>query len=153
MELVASALQEAADSGDAKGAGAGDVQDANASDIQATSSSDVPVLAGFALKTFSKREVVQQYGVMVMGLGLLFLGMDQMSAATSPLRTFQPFIDFMARLDNPFLAIVVGAGFTALVQSSSATTGIVIMLASQGFLSLEAGIAVAIGANIGTCFQ
>lgn len=110
------------------------------------------VAAGFAFRTFSRKEIVQHYGVMILGLGMLFLGLDQMSAATNPLRTFQPFIEFMARLDNPFLGIVVGAGFTVLVQSSAATTGIVIMLASQGFLSLEAGIAVAIGANIGTCF-
>jgi phosphate:Na+ symporter len=87
-----------------------------------------------------------------MGLGLLFLGMDQMSNATDPLRTYDPFIDLMAKTDNPLWGILLGAGLTALVQSSSATTGIVIMLASQGFLSLEGGIALAIGANIGTCF-
>ena len=89
---------------------------------------------------------------MVMGLGLLFLGMEQMSAATSPLRTYEPFIEIMSRIDNPLPGIALGAVFTALVQSSSATTGIVIMLASQGFLSLEGGIALAIGANVGTCF-
>jgi len=110
------------------------------------------VAAGFGLFAFSKKDVFRQYGAMLIGLGLLFLGMDQMSAATAPLRTFEPFIEFMRRMDHPLWGIVLGAGFTALVQSSSATTGIVIMLASQGFLSLEAGIALAIGANIGTCF-
>lgn len=109
------------------------------------------VAAGFGLWTFPRRDVTRQYGAMVMGLGLLFLGMDQMSVATTPLRTYQPFIGLMAQMDNPLLAILLGGVFTALVQSSSATTGVVIMLASQGFLSLEAGIALAIGANVGTC--
>jgi phosphate:Na+ symporter len=109
------------------------------------------VAAGFAIWSFPRREVVRQYGAMIMGLGLLFLGMDQMSVATTPLRSYEPFIELMARMDNPLLGILLGAAFTALVQSSSATTGIVIMLASQGFLSLEGGIALAIGANVGTC--
>jgi phosphate:Na+ symporter len=109
------------------------------------------VALGFGLWSFSKRETVQHCGTMLLGLGLLFLGMDQMSAATDPLRTYDPFIDLMRRMANPLFGMFVGAAFTALVQSSSATTGIVIMLASQGFLSLEAGIALAIGANIGTC--
>jgi phosphate:Na+ symporter len=110
------------------------------------------VAAGFGFWTFPRRDVVRQYGAIIMGLGLLFLGMDQMSSATNPLRTYEPFIELMARMDDPLLAILLGAAFTALFQSSSATTGIVIMLASQGFLSLEGGIALAIGANIGTCF-
>jgi phosphate:Na+ symporter len=110
------------------------------------------VAAGFGFWAFPRRDVVRQYGAMIMGLGLLFLGMEQMSAATNPLRTYEPFIDLMARMDNPLLGILLGAAFTALIQSSAATTGIVIIFASQGFLSLEGGIALAIGANIGTCF-
>ncbi|GIQ87507.1 sodium-dependent phosphate transport protein, partial [Kipferlia bialata] len=77
--------------------------------------------------------------------------MTLMSDATYPLRTYDPFIDFMKELDNPLLAAGAAAVFTALVQSSSATTGVVILLASQGFISLEAGIALALGANVGTC--
>ena len=57
----------------------------------------------------------------------------------------------MARMDNPLIGILTAALFTALVQSSSATTGIIIVMASQGFISLQAGIALALGANIGTC--
>lgn len=74
-----------------------------------------------------------------------------MSDAMSPLRSYQPFIDLMAHMDNVLLAILIAAVFTALVQSSSATTGIVIVLAGQGFIPLETGIALAMGANIGTC--
>ncbi|PQO26576.1 Na/Pi cotransporter family protein [Blastopirellula marina] len=110
------------------------------------------VAAGFASWSFSRSSTLRDYGAMLLGLGLLFLGMDQMSVATYPLRSYEPFIDLMGRMDNPLLAILLGAAFTALVQSSSATTGVVILLASQGVLSLEAGIALAIGANIGTCF-
>jgi phosphate:Na+ symporter len=85
-----------------------------------------------------------------MGIGLIFFGMDQMSTATRPLRSYQPFIDLMQQMQNPLLGILVGAVFTAIVQSSSATIGIIIVLASQGFIALEAGIALTFGANIGT---
>jgi len=74
-----------------------------------------------------------------------------MSEAMHPLRSYQPFLDLMVNMSNPLLGILVAAAFTALVQSSSATTGIVIVMASQGFISLPAGIALAFGANIGTC--
>ncbi len=110
------------------------------------------VAAGFAMHAGAKRTQYRHYGLMILGLGLLFLGMDQMSHATNPLRTYDPFINLMQQTEFPIWGIVMGAVFTAVVQSSSATTGIVIMLASQGFLSLEGGIALAIGANIGTCF-
>jgi len=109
------------------------------------------VAAGFAMFFISKNERIRHCGKAVMGLGLVFFGMGLMSEATSPLREYQPFIDTMARMDNPFLGILVAAAFTALVQSSSATTGIVIVLALKGFISLEAGIALAFGANLGTC--
>ncbi len=108
------------------------------------------IASGFALTFFKKHEAIAQIGKMLLGLGFIFFGMGLMSDATNPLREHQPFIDFMASLDNPFLGILAGALFTALVQSSSATTGIVIVLAGQGFISLEAGIALALGANIGT---
>jgi len=109
------------------------------------------VTVGFGGVFLGKRDIVKRIGALLMGLGLIFLGMGLMSDATSPLRTYEPFIDLMQRMSNPFLAILVGAAFTGLVQSSSATTGIVIMLATQGFITLEAGIALAFGANVGTC--
>lgn len=109
------------------------------------------VAIGFMIHFTSKSETNKHYGNMLFGLGLIFLGMNLMSEAMSPLRSYQPFIDAMAHMDNIFLAILLAAAFTALVQSSSATTGIVIVLAGQGFISLETGIALAMGANIGTC--
>lgn len=77
--------------------------------------------------------------------------MSIMNDAMTPLRNYPPFIELMIRMQNPLLGIAVGALFTALIQSSSATTGIVIVLASQGFMTLPAGIALALGANVGTC--
>ena len=110
------------------------------------------IAVGFAMNSVAKRNQYRHYGLMLLGLGLLFIGMEQMSTATDPLRSYEPFVQLMEQMDRPLWGILLGALFTAVVQSSSATTGIVIMLASQGFLSLEAGIALAIGANIGTCF-
>jgi len=86
-----------------------------------------------------------------MGLGMIFFGMSVMSEAMKPLRTYQPFLDLMLHMETPLLGILIAAAFTGLIQSSSATTGIVIVMASQGLISLEAGIALAFGANIGTC--
>ena len=109
------------------------------------------IAAGFAAWSFSRRDIMRNLGAMLIGFGMLFIGMEQMGAATHPLRSHQPFIDLMQQMDNPLPAILAGAAFTALVQSSSATIGVVIVLATQGYISLEAGIALGIGAKIGTC--
>ncbi len=109
------------------------------------------VAVGFFMTFTGRREKVRQYGAMFFGLGLVFLGMGIMSESMAPLRQYPPFLDLMRQMANPLLGILVGAVFTAVVQSSSATTGIVIVLASQGFVPLTAGIALALGANIGTC--
>jgi len=109
------------------------------------------VAIGFGMLFISKKEKIQQYGYMTMGLGMLFFGMGVMKDAMEPLRTYQPFIDLMANMSNPILGILVAAAFTALVQSSSASMGVVIVLAMQGLITLEAGISLALGANIGTC--
>ena len=109
------------------------------------------IAGGFALLFLSKSDTKKQYGAMVMGLGLVFFGMGIMSDAMKPLRTYQPFLDLMVQMANPALGILVAAVFTGLVQSSSATTGVVIAMASQGLIGLDAGIALIFGANIGTC--
>ena len=109
------------------------------------------VATGFLMTLTGKREDIRQYGILVMGLGLIFFGMAVMSEAMKPLRTYEPFIALMQNVSNPLVGILVSTAFTALVQSSSATMGIVIVLASQGLISLEGGIALALGANIGTC--
>ncbi len=109
------------------------------------------VALGFAALFFGKRERLRQQGMSVLSLGLLFMGMGIMGDAMAPLRDYEPFLHWMAGMENPAMGILAGALFTALVQSSSATTGVVIVLAGQGFITLPAGIALAFGANVGTC--
>ena len=109
------------------------------------------VACGFLMTFTSKKEDIRQYGVLIMGLGMIFFGMAVMSGAMKPLRSYEPFIELMQNVSNPLIGILVSTAFTALVQSSSATMGIVIVLASQGLISLEGGVALALGANIGTC--
>jgi phosphate:Na+ symporter len=87
---------------------------------------------------------------MLLGLGLIFYGMAVMGAAMSPLRTHEGFAALLQSLQNPFLGMLAGAVFTALVQSSSATIGLAVVMATQGLLSLPAGIAILFGAKIGT---
>lgn len=109
------------------------------------------IAVGFGFLFFSRKEKFRLYGGIVMGLGLVFFGMTVMSDAMQPLRSYQPFLDLMITMENPFIGILIAAAFTALIQSSSATTAIVIVMAGQGFITLPAGIALAFGANIGTC--
>lgn len=109
------------------------------------------VTVGFGFWFLSKNEKLRQYGGMLLGLGLVFYGMSVMSDAMRPLRSYQPFLDLMATVDNRFLGILIGAAFTAVIQSSAATTGIVIVMAGQGLIALPAAIAIVFGANIGTC--
>ncbi|MFH1804852.1 MAG: Na/Pi cotransporter family protein [Pseudomonadota bacterium] len=110
------------------------------------------IALGFGVMFFTRVERWSQIGRAVLGLGLLFFGMGMMSEAMAPLRSYPPFIELMTQMSQPLLAIAVAAIFTALVQSSAATTGIVIVLAGQQLVSLDAGIALIFGANIGTCF-
>jgi len=109
------------------------------------------IIVGFALTIFSKKDSYKHLGESLLGFGILFLGMKVMSDSMIPLRDYEPFIDLMKNLENPVYGLIIGAIFTALIQSSSAFTGIVIVLAQQGLLSLDAGIPLLLGANIGTC--
>ena len=111
----------------------------------------VLIAVGFVADLLAKSQRVRHYGIALMGLGLLFFGMDLMGNATVPLKTYEPFIRTMQEMRSPLLGILAGLCFTAIVQSSSATTGVVIVLGTQGFIPLEAGIALILGANVGTC--
>ena len=108
------------------------------------------VAVGFMIQFTAKLRKKAAIGSLIMGLGLIFFGMNVMSEGMEPLKTYQPFLDLMTEMQNPFLGILVGLIFTALVQSSSATIAIVIVMASNGFLTLPAGIALSLGADIGT---
>ena len=109
-----------------------------------------PVALGFFMTFTAKQEKVKYYGMMIMGIGLVFYGMGLMSEAMTPMRSYPPFLEILVTLENPVAGIIAGAVFTAIVQSSAATVGIAIAMASEGLLALPAGIALALGANIGT---
>ena len=108
------------------------------------------VAAGFFLQTFSGREKLKSVGYALFGFGILFFGLEIMSDAMAPLRDYPPFISLLLRLESPLVGILVGTVFTALIQSSSAFIGIMIVLASQGLLSLDASIPLLLGSNMGT---
>ena len=107
--------------------------------------------AGVAVVTFSKKQTVQHYGQIVAGLGILFLGMEMMSSAMSPQRDSETFISLMTQFGNPVIGILVGAVFTAIIQSSSASVGILQTLAIGGLIDLPNAVFVLFGQNIGTC--
>ena len=109
------------------------------------------IAVGSIMALFSKKDSAKHIGFVILGFGLLFYGMKVMSDTMKPLRTDPTFNSILTSFENPFLGILAGAIFTALIQSSSATTGIVITLASSGSITLEAGIPLILGANIGTC--
>lgn len=107
---------------------------------------------GFTLTFFSRRRGPKRAGELLLGFGMLFLGMRVMSEYLSPLIK-QPWATEMITSFSlhPLLGVAVGAALTAIVQSSSATTGLVIALASDGALGIEAALPLVLGANIGTC--
>jgi phosphate:Na+ symporter len=109
------------------------------------------IVIGFLIRALGKTDNVKHMGEAIFGFGILFFGMKLMSDAMKPLRTYAEFINFMRGLENPLAGLLIGAVFTALIQSSSAFTGIVIVLAQQQLITLEAGIPLIFGANIGTC--
>jgi phosphate:Na+ symporter len=111
----------------------------------------VLVAVGFLGEAIARREVLRQSGQALMGLGLILFGMELMSAATSDLRQSDLFLSWMRDLNSPAPGVVVGILVTAMIQSSSATTAMVIVLAGEGLLTLEAGIGIVLGANVGTC--
>ena len=133
------------------GAGIGTTVTAQIIAFKVTQYALVAVVIGFVVQFFFDEERLKRYGTMLFSLGLVFYGMNMMGDATLPLRSYQPFIDLLARMEDPYLAVLISAGFTAVIQSSSATTAVIIVLASQGIVSLEQGIPLVFGANIGTC--
>ena len=106
---------------------------------------------GVALVVFVKKLQLQHIGQILAGLGVLFIGMDMMSSAMSPLRESEAFINLMSTFSNPLLGILAGAGFTAVIQSSSASVGILQALANSGVIGLPSAVFVLFGQNIGTC--
>lgn len=106
---------------------------------------------GVVFVVFIKNQKLQNIGQILAGLGVLFIGMDMMSAAMNPLRDSQLFIDLVSNFSNPLLGILCGTVFTAVIQSSSAAVGILQTLASAGIIPFSSAAFVLFGTNIGTC--
>ena len=118
---------------------------------------DVGVLAplfaivGVSMVVFIKNQRANHIGKILAGLGILFIGMNMMSDAMYPLRESQEFINIMSSFSNPILGIAAGAIFTAIIQSSAASIGILQALAIAGVVEFDAAVFVLFGQNIGTC--
>ncbi|MGI6153557.1 MAG: Na/Pi cotransporter family protein [Christensenellaceae bacterium] len=109
------------------------------------------LFVGVLIMMFVKKRSVKRIGEIIGGLGILFFGMNVMSESLAPLREYQPFIDALSTFENPMIGLLVGAGVTAVIQSSSATMGIVQAFAMQGIMGLDSAVYVILGLNIGTC--
>ena len=112
-----------------------------------------PLIAfiGVALIVFFKSPKAHHIGMILGGLGVLFIGMDMMSSAMVPLRESEAFVSLMTKFSNPVLGILAGALFTAVIQSSSASVGILQALATSGLINFSSAVFVLFGQNIGTC--
>lgn len=112
-----------------------------------------PIFAiiGIVMMYFIKKNMVNEIGKILAGFGILFIGMDMMSEAMIPLRELETFTNFMTEFSNPLLGILVGALFTAVIQSSSASVGILQALALSGSIKLDSAVFILFGMNIGTC--
>ena len=112
-----------------------------------------PLIAfiGVAMVVFVKKPMAHHVGTIFAGLGVLFIGMEMMSTAMLPLREEPAFIELMTSFSNPLLGILAGALFTAIIQSSSASVGILQALARSGLIGLDGAVYVLFGQNIGTC--
>ena len=107
--------------------------------------------AGVIMLVFVKKNFVNEIGKILLGFGVLFIGMDMMSTSMMPLRDSEAFVNIMTKFSNPFLGILAGTVFTAIIQSSSASVGILQALAISGAIQFESAVYVLFGQNIGTC--
>lgn len=119
--------------------------------FQATAFMPLVLLIGVAMMIFLKKLKLQRIGQVVAGFGMLFVGMGMMSDAMKPLAESAEFARLMTAFSNPIMALLVGVAVTAIIQSSSASVGILEMLAIQGLVPLETSLYIIMGTNIGTC--
>ncbi|WP_432665676.1 Na/Pi cotransporter family protein [Wukongibacter baidiensis] len=138
------------------GANVGTTITAQLVSINLTAIAPIAVGIGVGIWLFTSNRKLKNFAEIIIGFGILFLGMDMMKHAVKPLREYEGFTNLLLSFGQPnitdkVLAILTGFGITAIVQSSSATTGILIALASQGLLPIESAFPVLLGTNIGTC--
>jgi phosphate:Na+ symporter len=111
----------------------------------------IPILTGFIMMFFMKHKFYVHLGKVIFSFGLIFFGLFTMEEAVEPLKESEYFVSWLQTLENPWKGMFTGALVTVVIQSSSATVGMVIGLTSKGLMSITAGIAVMLGAELGTC--
>lgn len=116
-----------------------------------TATAPLFLITGVIMVMFFKKPTIKKLGEVVLGFGILFVGMSAMSGAMETLKQSQEITNLIGSLDSPVLAVVVGFVVTAILQSSSATVGIVLLLASQGLIPLVICFYIILGCNMGSC--
>lgn len=109
------------------------------------------VLAGVLAVMFIKNETIKKIGDIVLGFGILFMGLSLMSGSMAGLKESQNVVDALAGMNNPLLAVLLGTTVTSVIQSSSVTVSIILLMANQGLLDLKICLFVILGCNIGAC--
>jgi len=116
-----------------------------------TDAAPIILFIGVMLYMFVKKRSIQLIGEIIAGFGMLFLGMSLMTQAMEPLKTMESFRNLLISFDNPILGVLIGAAVTAVIQSSSASIGILQAFALQGLIGFDSAVYIVLGQNIGTC--
>ncbi|MGN0412936.1 MAG: Na/Pi cotransporter family protein [Lachnospiraceae bacterium] len=111
----------------------------------------VILLAGVVMVMFCKNQNIKKFGEIIIGFGVLFMGLSSMSGAMSGMKESPFVLNMFASLTNPFLAMLLGLVLTAIIQSSSVTVSIMVLMANQGLLGLDICMYITLGCNIGAC--
>lgn len=111
----------------------------------------IAIFIGVVMIMFIKKTSYKHVGQIIAGFGILFMGMTNMGDALAPLSESQMFKDMMSTFSNPLIGVLIGLVFTAIIQSSSASVGVLMALAGQGVVPIESAVFVIFGQNIGTC--
>lgn len=109
------------------------------------------LLAGVLLAMFVKKEKINKFADIIIGFGVLFLGLSTMSGSMEKMKEVKAVADLLGSLSNPFMATLMGLALTSIIQSSSVTVSIVLLLAYQDLLSLPITLYIILGCNIGAC--
>ena len=109
------------------------------------------LLVGVLVVMFCKKQKISRWGEVIIGFGVLFMGLSTMSGAMAGMKDSPAVLHMFASLRSPFLAVILGAVLTAIIQSSSVTVSIMVLLANQGLLSMDIGMYIILGCNIGAC--
>lgn len=133
------------------GANIGTTMTAQIVSLDISAIAPVFLLLGVVLHMAGKKPVIKHLGSVAFGFGALFLGMEMMSGAMTDVRDSEQVLAIMSSLNHPFMAIMVGVIMTAIMQSSSVTVAIVLLLTQQGLLQLDISFYAVLGCNIGTC--